>query len=352
MNLTPLKNGASLLVIGVLLLSSFIVYLPHKASAIAAGNGCASSMNTWDWPAWTAKSSPRSGSVTGGGVPGFDAANFSYLVVGIAHSATYSWLSSLYMFTATTPQDKLVLYEDSSGNEHVKSIQNGTVYVETINDDSNLSNHTVNFVPSLYAYSSGTDYQITGSAAYNPVGASPICVEFTKNVLYDTSFTDPKYTNGPGWTSGVGGPSSGPSCSGITDVVCYMSNLFSSVGNSIANAFQAFGVGLYSLFVPSGQQLSADWNAFSSTMQTKLGFLLWPFSFVTSLFSATLSPTTPCCTIGAGTFMHASWPGINLKYASIALPTLWSFLTDMIKGLSILILLFALRRKFLEITHK
>lgn len=168
------------------------------------------------------------------------------------------------------------------------------------------------------------------------------------NVTY-VNWDQPFFSKAANYGSGGGAGST--QCSAL-DFGCWMGSIWSTIGNDFSSVGQAIVQSLASLFVPNGAQLNSDWTSFYSTLSTKLGFLLWPFTFVGGLFSAMVTPTTTCCTIGAGTIFGAHWSGINLIYVETANPDIWSLATTVIRAATILLLFLFLRDKFLEITHK
>lgn len=185
--------------------------------------------------------------------------------------------------------------------------------------------------------------------------ANNACYYAIHNVVYDSSFTHYQYTDTKGvigvGTGTSGGTSTPPTCQPL-DITCYVNNAVSGVVNTFQGFFQSFLTALGALFVPNGTTLSSDWTTFHTTLTTKLGFLTWPFSFVGNLFTAITTPTTTCCVIGAGTFMGATFPGIDLAFGATHLPTLWTYTVAAIRGLTVLALFFMLRSKFLEITSR
>jgi hypothetical protein len=199
-----------------------------------------------------------------------------------------------------------------------------------------MSAHTV--VGVVGQYSDPSDVATGGSSDIT-------CIEASTNVI------EGQFGTSQGLYSGVI-PGTSRDCSGLRAITCAVIDTFAGIANDLVNVAQAILKGLATLFVPNGTQLSSDWTSFYSTLSNKLGFLLWPFTFVGGLFSAMVTPTTTCCTIGAGTIFGAHWSGINLIYVETANPDIWSLAVTVVRAATILLLFFFLRDKFLEITHK
>jgi len=356
---------SSLVFSGILIIAtSVILYFPGVAYATPPSplsNGCGfSTLGGWDWPSWTAASSSRSGSVTAGGVPNFSASTWSWIIVGQGNQVSHTSGGGTTLATAFTmfiasggDTDKIVAYQDPTGNEHISTVNGTGLWQENITDSSNTSVH-ITSLPSVLAGNSSptSDVQLNGTSGYVNSGTFPggQCVAQSNNIIYATSWSDPKYNVSGSWTSGVGGPG-GINCSGLNDIVCIVHNAFAGVADDFLAGTQALAKYIGEVFLPNGTQLNADWSSFYTTLQTKLGFLLWPFSFIAGLFSA-VTTTATCCSIPGATFFGRTMPSIDLTYASTAMPTIWGYCQDVVRGLTILLLIFGLRRKFLEITQK
>jgi hypothetical protein len=359
--------GRSKYATGVVLTAVFsaITLFPHPAFAATVAplsNGCGfSSLGGWDWPAWTAESGSRTGTITTGSVPNFSATTWSWIIVGqgTQHADTSGGVTTeataFTMYLASGGNnDKIVAYMDSSGNEHITTANGSGLWIENITDSSNPQVHITD-LPSVLAANNSTysDIQLNGSGGVVNSTSYPggQCVAMSNNIIYASTWTDPKYTVGGSWTSGVGGPG-GPNCSGLNDIVCVVHNAFAGVADDFLAGIEALANFIGQVFLPNGQELASDWNGFYSTLQAKLGFLLWPFTFIGSIFNAAINPTVTCCTIPGATFFGRTMPSIDLTYASTAMPTIWAYCQDVVRGLTILLLIFGIRKKFLEITHR
>lgn len=327
--------------------------MPTSCTLLTGGND----LQNWDWPSWVSK---VGGTGNAGGAGWFDPNTTSYVFLGgWPFSAPVAGQTTDVIFVAPNNQAKLVVYKDSSGRMSVKSSDNGSVY--SIKIIGRLPGISYSFDHQAAANTTSASFAIQSfTVATAGHGSTAACYNGSNNLVYDTTYSASWTTYGNNgypslaWSSGSDSATSGTSNAncGTLDVSCYAANLYNGVTNSIVAAFQAFTTGLYVLFVPSGTQISDDFNTFHTTLYNKLGFLTWPFSFVTNMFTAITTPTTTCCLIGAGTFMGATFPGIDLAFVSTNLPALWSFAQSAIKGLTVLMLFFMLRSKFMEITSK
>jgi hypothetical protein len=126
-------------------------------------------------------------------------------------------------------------------------------------------------------------YQLTGNHS---------CVYNARNVIYDTSYQN----QGLNEYSSQKVPSTQVECD-IIDVACWVGSLADNIVNSIQDfwngivqIFEKFIDFLSTVFIPSEDNLFATaFTDLQTYLNTKLGFLTYPFVFVSQQFSAILS---------------------------------------------------------------
>jgi hypothetical protein len=233
---------------------------------------------------------------------------------GQANGQSYYWkdgFTGIYGFTQQT-------VDVSSG-------------VQSFNID--MSAHTLTASSGIYSFNQG-------SSSANSVN----CIQESYNVA-EGQFGSPQglYTAVP--------PGSSRDCSGFLAIGCKVEDIFSGIADTFTSVGSFIVKGIATIFVPDGSMMSADWSAFYTTLTTKLGFLTYPFTFIGGVWTAFTTPTTTCCTFGSGTFLGGHFE-FKINQWETTAPTLWTWLTAVIKGVTLLGLFFALRRKFLEVSSK
>lgn len=245
-----------------------------------------------------------------------------------------------------------ITFGKQQGHSYLYTDNTGT-YISAAHPDSWSSSTTYSISKTSHSgwVGVGTMFENYDVNRATPVTGSTsdlLCIEFAKGVIQGIW----GYNVNSGGTYSNSLPGVPRSCDGFLQIACTVEDIFSGIADSFSAVGQAVLRGLGALFVPDGNQLNSDWSGFYATLTTKLGFLTWPFSFIGDMFTAITTPTTTCCVIGAGMFMGATFPGIDLAFASTHLPSLWNFATAAIRGLTVLMLLFMLRSKFMEITSR
>lgn len=337
-----------------------------SGSALAFSNGssapaqmAAGGLPDWDWPNLIQSGNGNAADIgtfscTGymdcSSFSAFDPHNSSY-VIGYNDSLTgwetpycfgtgaghpcYSWVIDFSQNSA-----QLGIVPDGSGGFTVKSSDGRNLNEVAFTDMGG-------FINSIYGGVKG----LIVSDVTKPYESDLYGIYSVHNITYDPSWTGPLYNTQISYSSGGGSGTGSPSCSAL-DISCYLANIWQGVTTAVANFGSDLLAGFTTLFFPTGSELSGDWSAFYSAMVAHLGFLLWPFTFVVNVFTAIITPTTTCCTIGAGTFMGATTAGIDLTYVSTHLPVFWTAITVAVRGLIVFELVYYLRRKYLEITQK
>lgn len=315
-----------------------------------------SDLNNWDWISWASKTSPRSGTITGGGIPFFYNSppyGTSYLMLGSNYTLPGSaGQATNVLYTTSNANSKLIMYM-SGGVEGIKTSDGGPIYVDYV--DGRLAGVSYSFDRRVMA--SGSD--IAGGVLANvqanantAIGGTVACANGAFNVVYDSSWTDPKITYAQGYTSGTATASGSNNCANVLDISCQVTNLYNGVTNDILHVFQAFTAGLYSLFVPDNNALTQDATNLKSFAIVKLGFLTFPFTFMNDIFNAFMSAGSSGHTVGCGsaTFLGGHFC-LDLEQWATTAPTFWSWFTGIVQAVTVLSLMFFLYRKFVEVTQ-
>lgn len=302
---------------------------------------CSTNLAAWDWPrsiqkgtVWNVYTPSTGIDQTGQAMKSnFNYSTSSYVVLKTAGSSTDTEL----IYIANTEGQKITFFIDSTDG-HYKFQAQGGVLLGSIVDKPKPQ------------YSNNDYYQIvqgTGSTSTN-IDVTPTCMD-AKNVSYGSSWNLGSISGNLDYTQ------SSNTC-GLTEVSCWIHQAFTGVQNTLVSAFQAIAGFIANIFMPDAATVQSDFTAFQTFMNNKLGFLLYPFTFMVDLFngfssSANAWCTDSSCTKDFGTLFGAHF-NINLTQVKTTMPTFWTWFTGMMRGLLVLGLLIAVREKYKSITHK
>jgi hypothetical protein len=135
------------------------------------------------------------------------------------------------------------------------------------------------------------------------------------------------------------------------------SNLEYSTSDSSSSGCGVLEVGCWIgyYFKPNSTTTQASFTRLNDSMQLKLGFLTYPITFIADMFGAFTSSSAWCtstsCTKSFGDFMGANFT-LNLNQMAATMPTLWNFLMGALRGLTVLALIFGIRKKYMEVIHR
>jgi len=142
---------------------------------------------------------------------------------------------------------------------------------------------------------------------------------------------------------------------GTLDIGCWVRSITSGFTQGIKELFGLFMDAIKWLFVPDSDELHNAWQEFSDFMEAKLGFIAYPFTFFANVFNAFDSGSSWCnsssCVKNFGNLMGRNFT-VNLRQTQSNMPTLWNWFTGMIRGLTVVALLLAVRGKYRQVTNK
>lgn len=356
--------------IAVIVLAAFTLVIPFlptpKASAATADYlpQCGDTyLDRWNWPADLRGEAQGGYTDTTAELPGFNSASSSYFIIQTSDERDFQTVV-VNGQTKSVRQNKYTIF--FSSGELTISVDNNAPYNQTeilISSNGLVQSATLVSEPQNVdrfkgmwggAYGSGVRvYQSNNtSEPYHPhiLTSEVYCAYAAKNVHYDGAFSA-LYNN---FSDHVEYGEYNTSCK-LTDLGCILSKAY----HGIESAFQAVGMAIVQaigyLFAPDKDQLNNLWQEFYNFMQAKLGLLLYPFTFINNVFNAFTSGSSWCnsssCSKNFGNlFGHAFT--VNLKQAQDTMPTLWTWFTGMIRGLTIVALLLAVRQKYRGVTSK
>ena len=351
LRLTPVKAFAlSSVLVASTLLGSFVH--PPKASAAPAFDKCGDLyLDGGDWPAELRK--PTTGTDTGAGWTDFDinADQFVVYQTTANHTAGRNLYTILRAKTTTNPQITFVV---ESGLKKIRF--NGSLYQSTIIAEPK-DQYQFNTTWSNWGSVGHDGYETVGSGTtsggtHNLDGIGVYCYAYVKNVQYAGSWTFDKLSEDVVYTEGA---NLTYKCDTF-DIGCQIAKAWRGVGNTIADAMYAAMKGIASFFMPDGAVIKSDFDDLNTFLQAKLGFLVYPLTFLGQLFTAFGDTTNNWCTSSSCTKNFGNLFGqpfvVDLKVGATAYPTYWTYFLTMTRGLVVLALVLAIRKKYIGVVHK
>jgi hypothetical protein len=315
----------------------------------------AGTLGEWDWPKFFQLNyggeNLNSGTTN---FPDFDKGNSSYFIYRTpAQQNAYDTAVANGAPTLDYPA-----YPQAGWNQY-------TALVSTDNSSrlklSQQNNSTIQILnnnpPSYYSYilQDGIHHDtrnVTGGSTFNyerNVSLPNVgCVLVAHNVDYADSWTYNKIQTDI--------PSGDDIKCATLDVACAISKLFRGVANTFKAVGQAIVGALASLFMPDPEVIKNKFQDFQSFMSNKLGFLVYPFSFLGNFFGAFGDTSnTWCsatsCTKNVGNFFGQPFT-LKVDQMKYTMPTVWTWLLNLIRGLTILTLVLAIRMKYRGVIDK
>ncbi len=307
---------------------------------------------------------------TGGGtVSNFDKSTSSYAIFRDTQPTgqtitcggqTRAYSTNRFKIFVASPGKKLTFYKglDANGAQQYYITTNApyniaTILAEPNSDPDYKCNWTGSYALNQYETTSGGTVidpnNISGFRGTPLTGISIAGQVGAVNVNYASSWDVAHLTSHVPY--GVDGAAN---C-GTLDIGCWVGKLTSGFTNVIKDLFGLFVDGFKWLFVPDGDNIKASYDSLNAFMNNKLGFLAYPFTFIGNVFSAFTSGSSWCnsssCTKNFGTLFGQPFV-LNLGQVQTTMPTIWTWFTAMIRGITILLLLLAVRNKYRSVTAK
>ncbi len=250
---------------------------------------------------------------------------------------TYTQVSVIVPFNTTTAAKKVHI-------EKLTAPKGGFVPPETVlltnfakvkTYSVNATNLETKFITNPQTNGLYDDDPATHSdATFDHVKGNITCISYTKNITYSNNYEGIKF--GETFVTGTETPTSSTECSKI-DIICGLKNLFFPQSN---------------LLTTKNQEMKDFWNA-------KLGVLLFPFDFISSMFSGLVYSDSVCTSgnqaaqcssspkIAAGQFYGSNFE-INLATPAIAS----NFVRPLMQLFLVVIVIFGIHRQYRRAIEK
>lgn len=310
-------------------------------------------LETWNWPAML-KKQYINGSQNGGGYESFDSNANSYLIYN--NVTNYSGVGSpRNMFTVIvgSSANNLTIDVDSASPNHIKL--SGTLISNDFGSTSSTLASEPTTVKTYNSEPSGgygfTAFPSTNLTSPYDLTTNVGCMVVAHNVTYGAAFTANynKFVSTQDYAL-----TDGSACK-ATDFGCWIGKAFNAVDDTFASVGIAIVESITNLFAPDGTQIKASFDDFNSFMQAKLGFLVYPITFLVNVFDAFTSTSSWCtqisCVKDFGNLFGSDFT-LNLSQPGITMGDYWNWLLLAIRGLTVLTLILAVKNKYKGVVHK
>lgn len=139
------------------------------------------------------------------------------------------------------------------------------------------------------------------------------------------------------------------------DIACHVGKVFAGVADTFKAVGGAIVNGIGRLFNPDEAKMAEITENNSAFWSEKLGFLVYPFTFLVDMVSAFTEPSGDC-TATSCNITFGSWYGspfaINFYAMKENVPAFWNVVTVIARALLVLGLIFLMRHKYMEVVTK
>lgn len=352
----------TLLTLSVLSIPLMLLITMPKASAQVSSTLHAScqdgtyqgNLGVWNWPKFV--------QLNGGGdnrnsgstyLPNFDKENSSYFIYRIPSQQTlydnatlagspstydgwtnYSW-NQYTMIVSTDNAKRLAMYETTTTTQFVANnpaeMRKYTIIDGTANNQTNVF---------------GGSALLTTPQSINTVAVS--CALVAHNVDYQASWTYTQITKNITAGDEV-------QCD-TWDVACKIAGAFRGIADTFKTVGEVIVKALASFFMPDGTKVKSYIDDFNTFMSDKLGFLVYPVTFMADFFGAFTDTSNNWCTSAGCTKSFGNIFGsnfsLNFTEMNIHMPSMFTWFLAALRGMTVLMLIFMVRHKFMEVQAK
>jgi len=351
---------------GVIAITAVIAPLlqPKKAYSAPLVATCSNTwLDTWDWPA-DLKRGQRTGGTDGAGLNvgnvGYDFSpeNTSYIIFRATSNETSSPKRNLFTIYTASNNAKLSIYQTAfpASTPQIRSTNQTTPLIYGSEIRSEPRDKTV---PGFYVWPAGFPDVDTYPTANNtnPGGVTlttgnTYCVYAAKNVIYESTWSYNKFSSYAGYKAGA---DASASCTTL-DFACKIKQAWEGVADTFSAVGEAIVYGIAQIFAPDGNQIKSDFDSLTSFLETKFGFLTYPFVFISNIFNAFNNTSNNWCTTSSCSKDFGNFFGqpfiINITQLKTSVPTYYNWFVIVMRGMVVLALLLSLRQKFVKVLHK
>jgi hypothetical protein len=190
-----------------------------------------------------------------------------------------------------------------------------------------------------------------GQNSYTPQSGFT-CIQYVNNVNYQ-NWTGENYN---------GIDPSNPQCTAL-DFGCWLGRIFGTIGDGFNAVAQGILKGLTLMFIPDPTLIKEEFDSFMTFINGKLGFLVFPITFIVDFYTGLVNNATTCPTgtFGGGggctlAFNFGHYMGGDFIFDFTSLQVLfgsyWTFLTMFFRASTVIGFVYAIFRKYQGVIAK
>lgn len=313
------------------------------------------------WP--TALSTCNTG---GGVVSGFNKTSSSYVIFRsleptprLNDGSGHTLNTNRYQLFIAQPNKKITFYRGLDANGALQYYFTSDDYItkaEIRAEPNTDPDYKYNWTGS---FSSG-QYYSTSTSIFSPSTVNGGRGFVIGNDLYDSQVGAINTTYAESWDLGqfsktVPYGEDGNANCGTMDIGCWVGKITSGFTTGIKELFGLMVDGFSWLFIPDGKVVKAQFDTSNALMTAHLGFLSYPFTFLGDFYNSFNSTSSWCndtsCTKHLGNVMGSDFT-LNLGAMQRMTPTIWTFMTLALRGIAVIMLIFTLRAKYMEVVTR
>lgn len=258
-------------------------------------------------------------------------ANENFSVLMYATSANPS--ATDFNVTLVVVNDKVTITKNTLDNE--VSLQTGTTNLDLIQIYGNTNGAYEN--TTLPNAGNGVANPTESSGTNQLSGLNPTCLS-AHNVNYSSGYDQKIYSFDRSENS---------ACSTL-DIACQISSLFRNTVDTFTSVGKTLLSGIASFFIPSPQQISANFEQLTDFFVEKMGFLMYPLDFFTDLYNAFTDTSNQWCNATTCSKSFGELWGteftLDLYALKNSIPDYWDWIIAFIRGATTISLLLAVYR--------
>jgi len=342
---TPVIISASLI------LATASVFVPQQAQAAAPVTvPCSTNMSQWDWPRAVQQ---NRGWNQGNPLPN----GLSPWITGSTNlpEATFGYANSSWLIIKDAVglgTDQTMLIYAASGHKLSLSRTSGGSYEVRQDDGASIRTVTFNDKPlGINGYTTSTWQTAplsTGTNAFRTLNDTS-CAS-GKNLEYGSSWDVPKYTNNISYEQSATGSTP---CATL-DVACKVDKAFDAVADTLKDTVKGMLNFIGDLFIPDSATIKASFDNLTTQFNDQMGFLAYPVTYLDTLFDS-FSDTSndwcnaSTCKIYIPPVLGSSGSYIDIYAFKTVSPSLWTYMTLLIRAMAIFGFVMAMRAHYIKI---
>lgn len=142
----------------------------------------------------------------------------------------------------------------------------------------------------------------------------------------------------------------GPTCDTL-DITCRIASIFQGVQNTFASVGQFIVRGIANIFIPETAVIQTEFNRMFTFINEKLGFLIYPATFLADFIDAFNSPNNWCTSSTCAKTFGNLWGSpftLDFYVMKNSIPDQWNLLVNILRGMTVFALMTAVYRKLMS----